>query len=460
MTSRDEVRHPASFRDPSGFVFQQDGRIRRAVTAYGLDNARAVRATGLLDALIADGLLLAEQEIATSMAGRPDVRLVLEHPRLPFISYPYEWPFLALQAAAVLHLDVQLRALDAGIMLTDASAYNVQFVGAQPVFIDHLSFRPYREGELWSAHRQFCEQFLHPLLLRSLVGIEYQPWYRGRPDGIGGEDVVRMLRLTDKLRWNVLVNVVLPERLQRRAATASMDATVRKGHLSRAALREMWSSLRRWIARLQPKGTGSTTWGRYDETVPEGEVAAIATFVSQFVERVQPQLLWDLGCNAGRYSEVALGAGAGYVVGLDSDAGAADKAFARARDRQLRLLPLLVDLLNPTPTQGWQERERDNLLGRGSGDALLAVAVVHHLAARNAPLGEIIELLTAIAPEGVIGFVPRTDARARQLFSARDDMFASYTLENFVALLRGRARIVQQEVLPGSERVLIWFSTR
>src|SRR5436853_195116 len=347
MTSRDEVRHPASFRDPSGFVFQQDGRIRRAVTAYGLDKARAVRATGLLDALIADGLLLAEQEVATSMAGRPD--------------------------------------------------------------------------------------------------------------GIGGEDVVRMLRLPDKLRWNVLVNVVLPERLQRRAATASMDATVRKGHLSRAALREMWSSLRRWIARLQPKGTGSTTWGRYDETVPEGEVAAISAFVSQFVERVQPQLLWDLGCNAGRYSEVALGAGAGFVVGIDSDAGVADKAFARARDQQLRLLPLLVDLLNPTPTQGWQERERDNLLGRGSGDALLAVAVVHHLAARNAPLGEIIELLTAIAPEGVIGFVPRTDARARQLFSARDDLFASYTLENFVALLRGRARIVRQEVLPGSERVLIWF---
>src|SRR4030095_13837212 len=126
-TLSDLQRDSASLRDPAGFVFHDNGRVKRAVTAYGLPHARAVRQTGLIDRLPRGGLLLPEQEVAPVLDGHPDVQLVLEHPRLPFVSYPYEWPFRALQAAAVLHLDVQLAALDAGVMLTDASAYNVQF---------------------------------------------------------------------------------------------------------------------------------------------------------------------------------------------------------------------------------------------------------------------------------------------------------------------------------------------
>lgn len=126
------IRDPASLRDPAGFVFHEHGRVRRAVTEYGLPDVRAVRATGLIDRLMAAGSLLAEHEVATRLDGHPEVRLVLEHPRLPFVSYPYEWPVRALRAAALLHLDTQLQALDAGVMLTDASAYNVQFIGSRP----------------------------------------------------------------------------------------------------------------------------------------------------------------------------------------------------------------------------------------------------------------------------------------------------------------------------------------
>ena len=320
-------RDPASLRDPAGFIFNENGRVRRAVTEYGLPHVRAVRATGLIDRLIAAGSLLPETEIATGLEGRPDVRLVLEHPRLPFVSYPYEWPFRALQAAALLHLDIQLEALDAGVMLTDASAYNVQFIGARPVFIDHLAFRPYVDGELWAGHRQFCEQFLHPLLLQSLFGIEFQPWYRGRLDGVPGADVARLLRWHHKVRWNLLTNVVLPARLQHLAGRPGVERRIARARLSRATLREMLSSLRRWIARLKPRGLESTTWAAYDAQVPEAEQRQIQMFIDEFVRRAAPRLIWDLGCNAGRYSEAALTAGAGYVVGLDSDAGALDRAL-------------------------------------------------------------------------------------------------------------------------------------
>ena len=292
-----------------------------------------MRATGLIDRLVAAGRLLPEHEIATSLDGFPDVRLVLEHPRLPCVSYPYEWPFRALQAAALLHLDIQIEALEAGVMLTDAAAYNVQFIGACPVFIDHLAFRPYRDGELWAAHRQFCEQFLHPLLLQSLFGVEYQAWYRGRLDGVPGADLARLLPWYQKVRWNLLTSVVLPARFQRLAGRPGVERRIAHAKLSRAALGEILASLRRWIARLTPRGLESTTWADYDAGVPESEQAAIQAFVEEFVRRVAPPLVWDLGCNAGRYGEAALAAGAGYVVGLDSDAGALDQAFARARDR-------------------------------------------------------------------------------------------------------------------------------
>lgn len=452
-------RDPASFRDPAGFVFYENGAVRRAVTAYGLEHARAVRATGLIDRLIAKGALLAEQVAATSLSGHPDVALVLEHPRLPFISYPYEWPFRALQAAALLHLDIQIDALDAGVMLTDATAYNVQFIGARPVFIDHLAFRPYRDGELWAAHRQFCEQFLHPLLLQSSAGVPFQAWYRGHLDGIPGGDLVRLLPWHQKLRWNVLTNVVLPARLQRLAARPASARRIAQARLRRTTLREMLASLRRSIAGLRPRGVDATPWAAYDATVPADESRAIGGFIEAFTRRVSPALVWDLGCNAGRYSEIALQAGAQYVVGLDSDVGALDRAFARARDGRLAFLSLLVDLVNPSPGQGWRGRERSSLADRARADALLAIAVVHHLAiARNVPLTDIVDFLTALAPHGVIGFVPHTDARAHDLFRGRDDIFRDYTLENFLSLLQRRARIVAREEVPNGGRTLIAYS--
>jgi ribosomal protein L11 methylase PrmA len=441
-------------------VFRHEGRIRRAITEFGLANARAVRATGLIDRLVADRCLLPEEDVSPAFAGLDGVSQVLAHPTLPFVSYPYEWPFRLLQSAALLHLDIQLEALDAGVMLTDASAYNVQFIGVRPIFIDHLSFRPYVEGELWAGHRQFCEQFLHPLLLHSMIGIPFHATYRGRVEGIAAEHLLPALRLRHKLNWRVLTNVVLPARLQRLATRPGVERRVHDGRLARPALRELLATLRRWIARLEPRATRDTLWREYDEIVPGEESNAIATFVTDMVSGIRPRLLWDLGCNAGRYSEVALKAGAAYAVGLDSDLGALDRAVVRARDGNLKLHPLVVDLVNPSPSQGWNGAERTSLLERGRPDALLALSVVHHLAiGRNVPLMEIVQFLTGLAPDGVVGFVPPTDRRAHALFHGRNAMFGTYTLDHFMMTLRRCARVVRQVTIPGTERVLFHFTT-
>ena len=155
-------RDPGSFRDRSGYVFHGDDRVFRTINAPALDNYTAARDNGALGSLEEKGWLLPGTELDPSVLDgvEGDVRLVLEHPKLPFVSYPYEWSFPALKAAALLHLDVLLDALAHDVALSDATAYNVQFIGARPVFIDTLSFRPYRKGEFWRGHRQFCEQLL------------------------------------------------------------------------------------------------------------------------------------------------------------------------------------------------------------------------------------------------------------------------------------------------------------
>lgn len=203
---------------------------------------------------------------------------------------------------------------------------------------------------------------------------------------------------------------MLPARLQAVATRPDVERRLRQGRLARPALREWFASLRRWIARLEPRGTRETVWHQYDEAVPAEESNTIAAFVAEMVSEVRPHLLCDLGCNAGRYAEIALQSGAAYAIGLDNDLGALDRALRRARDRNLALLPLVVDLVNPSPSQGWRSKERTALFARARPDALLALSVVHHLAiARNVPLEEIVQVLCRLAPHGVVGSCrPRT----------------------------------------------------
>ncbi|MGH8719441.1 MAG: hypothetical protein ACREV0_10955, partial [Burkholderiales bacterium] len=185
----------ASFRDPSGHVFHLDNRIFRTVTAQAADDFHFVR--DWLSELETLGAIVCSTEVDPAVLGDAGTGAVhvLEHPKLPFISWPYEWSFPLLKSAALFHLDLQVKSLERGVTLSDASAYNLQFQGVTPIFIDTLSFRRYREGEFWTGHRQFCEQFVNPLLLRALLGIPHNAWYRGALEGISGHELSRLLPL-------------------------------------------------------------------------------------------------------------------------------------------------------------------------------------------------------------------------------------------------------------------------
>jgi len=386
---------------------------------------------------------------------------VLLSPRLPFISYPYEWSFALHRKAALLHLDLHLGALERGFTLSDASAYNVQFQGVSPVFIDHLSLRPYRDGEVWAAHRQFCMQFLNPLLCHNVLKFAPNALFRGALEGIEPEFLAPLLPLRSKLSWTVLVHVALQAAFQRRASSGKggSGSKLRSVSVAKTTMIGMLQGLRRYIAAMKgPRG--ETVWSDYADCNSYSAVEADAKrdFIAQMAAAARPQLMIDLGCNTGAYSEVALNAGARRVIGFDFDHGALDLAVARAEAKKLDLLPLWLDAANPSPNQGWAQAERRGLTERLRADAVIALAFVHHLAiSRNIPLESVVEWIIGMAPVGVIEFPNKNDPMVQRLLSLREDVFSEYDDAHFLGHVGRRARIVRQERLGQDGRLLVWF---
>jgi ribosomal protein L11 methylase PrmA len=427
----------------------------------GLEDYEFVRDTGLLKELQDRGDLIGADAIDRGILAEeaPDACYVLAHPRLTVVSFPYEWSFPALRDAAVLQLNVHLAALERGVTLSDASAYNIQFEGPRPVFIDYLSFGRYREGEFWNGHRQFCEQFLNPLLLTSLTGVPFQAWYRGNLNGISPVDLARLLPMSRRVSWRVFMHVTMQGRLQT-PKVADEAARVSRMKLPLDGYKRMLTSLRDWISGLTPSKHRTTQWQGYatDNSYSEGDAQRKKAFVAEFVTAVQPQLLLDIGCNTGEYSEVAVRAGARSVVGLEADHGALDAAYERARARNLPVLPLFSDALNPTPAQGWAGRERPGLMERLHADAVMALAFIHHIAiANNVPLREVVDWIMDFGQAGVIEFVPKSDPMVKRLLQLRRDIFEDYTEDAFLAHVKRRAEVVATLRLEQSDRLLVWY---
>lgn len=454
-----------SFRDPRGSVYVVDGRVFRTVMPSAAEDFDFVESTGLLERMAAAGRTVAYSRVDPSeIPGlADDAYLLLEHPRLPFISYPYEWSFSALKAAALLHLDIQIEALRVGVALSDATAYNVQFQGPSPIFIDTLSFRRYRDGEFWIGHRQFCEQFLNPLLLRSLLGVSPNNWYRGNLEGIPVADLATLLPWRKKLSWNVFTHVQMQAYFQRSASRGKAGAVSAERQLPLKNFLAMLQGLRNWISGLRPGGRERTVWSHYagETSYSDDETIRKHAFVKEFIATTRPETVWDIGCNTGDYSKIALAAGARRVIGFDFDEGALDAAFRRAQGEELDLLPLLLDATNPSPDQGWAQAERMGLRERASADAILALALIHHLViAKNVPLDQALDWLMEFAPSGVVEFVPKGDPMVQELLRLREDIFDRYDEEHFLSCVRSRAEILKSTTVSGSGRLLISYRRR
>lgn len=452
-------RHPASFRDPCGTVFDHNGCIIRGLSATGVKLYQEVRASSFLDRLESENRIIKTTDIHMDNS-KLDYLQFIQHATIPFISYPYEWPFLLLKDAALFHLNLQMDGLETDFILRDASAYNVQFQGIVPIFIDVLSFKKYQPGELWKGHRQFCEQFLNPLLMFALKGIPYHAWYRGALDGIPIEFIASLLPKHSWLSMRALTHILLPANKKIKTTTIKK---IQKASLPKAAYLSLLQQLYNWIEDLQPQTKQLSLWENYANNPPYSnqESQAKSRFIAEFSAKTKAKFLMDLGCNTGEFAEVALANGVAMVIGFDSDTRALNRAVIRAKQKNLNFLPLYQEMTNPSPAQGWLLGERSTMASRGRPDALLALAFIHHVViAHNILLSEAVHWLVSLAPVGVIEFIPKSDATVQQMLALREDIFSEYSQEIFVRLLQEKAVIIQSDVISQSGRCLYWYEVK
>jgi ribosomal protein L11 methylase PrmA len=465
-------RDPGSFRDPSGCVYHWQGRVIRTVNRSAMENLHFAIDSRLLSKLAERGWIVSwnrppENDIqAFKVAkgfGTTWVELI-EHPRLPFVTYPYEWTFAQLKRAALTHLAIQMLALDHGAVLSDASAYNMQWIGAQPVHIDLLSFRKYRPGEIWVGYDQFCRQFLFPLLVDAYIGVPFQALYRGDIEGISVADIAAMLPWRRKyLSLRGYLHIALRSKIEAKIKSGSIRDVAPQTEISEGQYRALLDDLHHWISGLQRRRRSATYWAEYANNTnysSEAQQKKLA-FVRSFTEHRRPNVLWDLGGNRGMYSEAAIGAGTQNAIVIDGDLDALEYAFRRAEEHKLPLLPVYMDLANPSSNRGWREQERKGLAARAPADAVLGLALIHHLAiSRNIPLAEVVGCIMALAPSGVLEFVPKSDPMVAQMLKHREDIFPDYTEGNFLRAVLEQGVILNEVSLTPGGRHLVSFKRR
>jgi SAM-dependent methyltransferase len=446
----------SSFRDPAGFVFTRDGVVYRQVNSGHRDLYDQLIGSGLYDALVDDGLLVPHSEVDPGLAAAPDAYKVLRPEQLPFVSYPYEWSFGQLRDAALATLTIQQRALDHGMTLRDASAYNMQFWQGRPILIDTLSFGPREPDAPWLAYRQFCQHFLAPVALMSMVDVRLGQLQRVHLDGLPLDLTSELLPGRSRARPALQLHVHAHAKSQRRHERDGGGQSAKQVKMSDRALTGLLDNLAGGIRKLDWDPPASEWRDYYDGDSYRSEAFAHKEeLVAEFVAATRPATVWDLGANTGHFARLAAREGA-FVVAFDIDPSAVEINYRQARaDGETTVLPLVLDLTNPSPALGWEHRERRSLIERGPVDLVLALALVHHLAiANNVPLRRIVEHFADMTDRVVVEFVPKTDPKVQTLLASREDIFPDYTEEGFEAALDGRFTVERRERVRDSDRTL------
>jgi len=451
---------PGSFRDPSGFLFYRHGILYRQVNLVGKDSYDTLIQTGLHAALVDDGLLVSHEEVEVPPSRPELVYKVLKPQLIPFVSYPYEWCFSQMKDAALTTLMIQRRALDFGMTLKDASAYNVQFYAGRPVFIDTLSFDTYKEGQPWIAYRQFCQHFVAPLALMSYKDARLSSLLRTYIDGIPLDLTSSLLPFRTRFRLSLLAHVHLHAGSQKHYADKPVEISHKK--LSKMGLVGIVDSLQSLVAGLTWKPSGTEWADYYEDTNYSAEAFSDKRrIVAEFLDAVAPTKVWDLGGNIGVFSRIACAKGIPAVC-MDIDPAAVEMNYLEAVSKKERnVLPLVIDLGNPSPGIGWGNQERMSLEQRGPTDAALALALVHHLCiSNNVPFRALADFLGRTCKNLIIEFIPKSDSQVQRLLATRQGVFAEYTQTTFHDEFARRFVVEEPIRIKDSQRMLYLMRAR
>jgi hypothetical protein len=454
--------HPASFRDPSGHIYFSDGVLLRQVNEIYKKNFDHFNDSGLCQELIAKELLIHHEVLDSPQIITSDSAYkILKPDVVSFISYPYEWCFSQLKDAALLTLHIQRLALEKNMSLKDASAYNVQFHHGKPIFIDTLSFELYRPGEPWVAYRQFCQHFLAPLLLMSYLDIRLGKLLRDNIDGIPLDLASLLLPWSTKFNFSLQLHIHMHAKSQNKYADKQLDVKKLK-KVSKHSMLGLLDNLESLVGKLkwQP---GESEWGDYYNftNYTDDAMDTKRSLISDFVESTDSKTAWDLGANNGEFSRIISQRGIDTVA-FDIDSVAVEKNYILSKKQiEKRILPLQLDLTNPSPAIGWMNNERESITDRGPADLVLSLALIHHLAiSNNLPFYQISRFFSLICRWLIIEFVPKSDSQVKKLLSTREDIFPDYDKDKFELAFGKEFNMIKSMQIPESERWIYLYKAK
>ena len=444
----------SSFRDPCGFIFRRDGAIYRQVNGTYKEHYDTLMATGLYENLVERELLVPHQEVGVSPE-IPNIAYKIIRPKdISFITYPYEWSFSQLKQAALATLEIERVALEYSLTLKDASAYNIQFLDGKPVLIDTLSFEKYRSGDPWIAYRQFCQHFLAPLTLMTYCDIRLNQLLRIYIDGVPLDLASTLLPKRTWTNWGVLMHIHLHAKSQKKHADTRSPIDLPQ--MKRNSLLGMVDSLFTTVHHLKWRPEG-TEWATYYEETNYSQLGLEhkKKLIRKYLELTKPCSIWDLGANTGLFSRLASKYGV-FTVAFDIDPACVERTYLETvKHHEYCLLPLLLDLTNPSPGIGWVNEERTSLIDRGPVDMGFALALLHHLTiSNNLPFDRVAEFLARICNNLIIEFVPKEDSQVQRMLANRMDIFDGYTQEIFEREFSQHFIIIQKDPIIDSLRTL------
>lgn len=448
----------SSFRDPNGFVFNHKGVIYRSISKAYKTDYELLLDSGLYAELTKRDNIVSFEETKLSDASFKTSWKIIKPQQIPFISYPYEWCFSMLKDAALLTIKIQRMALQHGMSLKDASAFNIQFINAKPIHIDSLSFEAYEEGKPWVAYKQFVEHFLTPLVLMSMVDVRLNRMSTLFIDGIPVDVAASMLPFKSKLNMSLLIHIFAHAKSQKQYADKKLGKTLEKRAVSKNSIFGMLDDLERTIKNLRWKPEG-TQWNDYYEddknNYHDTSLKHKAELVEKYLKKAKAKKVWDVGANTGFFSAIAQKQGAD-VVSFDIDYGALEKHYHTiVKHEKKNTLPLFLDLANPTPSIGWENTERESVFERGPADTVMALALIHHLAiSNNVPFPYLASCFAKMGKYLIVEFIDKKDSQVQILLANRKDIFPNYTKEDFEKAFLPFFTIRESVSIKGSKRTL------
>ena len=444
------TRHPASFKDPSGFVFEANGKIHRQVNRVYSDEYDLLMSSGLYERLVQQRLLISHVEIEENITQTENWYKTLLPEQIAFVSYAYEWCFEGMKDAALLTLQTLRTSLDYGMIIKDATPFNIQFHQGKPIFIDTLSFEKYNPLQPWVAYRQFCQHFLFPLYLEYYLKADLQKTLTTYMDGIPVEITSKLLPLKSNLSLGVWLHVYTQNTFRHSTTTKAEQIRFNKKKLLNL-ISHLESIIKKFVVRK------STSWSNYYEETILGKEYLVnkEKLFLQFCEGVTVSTALDIGANEGYFTKLLAQRNI-HVVATDTDSRTIGNLYQFVKKNDIRnVLPLILDVTNPSPALGFNNNERPAFHDRVKAELVVALALVHHLViGKNISLGMIAEYFSRISPQLLIEFVPKDDEKVQEMLASRKDVFADYNIENFENHFEQYFNTSKKGKIEGTNRIL------